>query len=59
MVTLSQIFERHILKYAGQKSVTDFVRRIRDLQRDKDIPLVLAYGAWANVAVTYVGQKVL
>ena len=34
----------------GKASITDFVRRIRSLQRDKDIPLVLAYGSWANVA---------
>ena len=30
--------------------MTDFVRRIRSLQRNKNIPIVLAYGAWANVA---------
>ena len=34
----------------GEVSITDFVRRIRSLQRDKNVPLVLAYGAWANVA---------
>jgi len=34
----------------GQASMTDFVRRIRSLQRDDNIPLVLAYGSWASVA---------
>ena len=33
-----------------QRSVSDFVRRIRGLQRDANVPLVLAYGAWASVA---------
>ena len=34
----------------GQKSITDFVRRIRDMSRE-DAPMILAYGSWANVAV--------
>ncbi len=33
----------------GQKSITDFVRRIRDMSRE-DAPMILAYGSWANVA---------
>ena len=33
----------------GQKSMTDFVRRIRGMSRD-DAPMILAYGSWANVA---------
>lgn len=33
-----------------QKSLTDFVGRIRGMQKDKNIPVVLAYGSWSNVA---------
>ena len=40
-------WKRHI---RGQKSLTDFVRRIRGLQRDSETPLVLAYGSWGSVA---------
>ena len=33
-----------------QRSITDFVRRIKGLADDKDSPIILAYGSWANVA---------
>lgn len=33
-----------------QKSLTDFTSRIRSLQRDKSIPIAIAYGSWANIA---------
>ena len=33
-----------------QKSLTDFASRIRSLQRDKSIPIAIAYGSWANIA---------
>lgn len=33
-----------------QKSTTDFVRRIRSLQMDKEVPLMLAYGSWGGIA---------
>ena len=40
-------WERHIRE---QKSLTDFVHRLRALQRDKDVPIALAYGSWGGVA---------
>lgn len=33
----------------SQKSLTDFVRRIKGMSRE-DAPMILAYGSWANVA---------
>ena len=33
----------------GQKSLTDFVRRIRSMSRER-APMTLEYGSWANVA---------
>ena len=42
----SRAWRRHSL---AQKSLTDFVRRIRSMSRE-DAPMVLAYGSWANVA---------
>lgn len=33
-----------------QKSITDFVARIRGMQRDQNIPVVLSYGSWSNIA---------
>ena len=56
MVLLSEIFEHHVLRLVSgrcpmaQRSMTDFVRRIRGLQADKESTLVLAYGSWSNVA---------
>ena len=40
-------WERHV---RSQRSLTDFVRRIRSLQREDDVPIALAYGAWGAVA---------
>ena len=34
----------------SQKSLTDFAGRIRSLQREKDVPIVIAYGSWASIA---------
>ena len=35
---------------ASQRCMTDFVRRIRGLQKDRGSTLVLAYGSWGGVA---------
>lgn len=42
-----RLWERHI---RGQRSLTDFVSRINTLRADPSVPMVLAYGSWANVA---------
>lgn len=42
-----RFWERHI---RSQRSLTDFVRRLHTLQREKDVPLALAYGSWGAVA---------
>ena len=40
-------WERHI---ASQRSLTDFVRRIRSLRRDDNKTLAIAYGSWGAIA---------
>ena len=42
-------WERHV---RGQRSLTDFVKRIRSLKckEEKDKPMALAYGSWGGVA---------
>ena len=35
---------------AAQRSMTDFVRRIKSLRQSEDSTLILAYGSWSNCA---------
>jgi hypothetical protein len=42
-----QAWERHVL---SQKSLTDFVRRVRALGRTENHQVAIAYGSWAAIA---------
>lgn len=46
LVYRERAWRRHI---RGQKSITDFVRRISSMRRENS-PMIIAYGSWANIA---------